>query len=104
MKRPLKIELIRHILYIRLPPEGSLGKKNLPAMQETREMQVQSRGGERSPGGQKWRPTPVLVPEKSHGESSLVVYSPKGCKESNTAERLSTHKHTYCIPAKCPIL
>ena len=27
MKRPLKIELIRHILYIRLPPEGSLGKK-----------------------------------------------------------------------------
>ena len=27
MKRPLKIELIRHILYIRLPPDGSVGKK-----------------------------------------------------------------------------
>ena len=104
MKRPLKIELIRHILYIRLPPDGSVGKKNLPAMRETQGMRVQYWGGERSPGGQKWQPTPVFVPEKSHGESSVVGYSPKGRKESNTAERLSTHKHTYCIPAKCPIL
>ena len=86
MKRLLKIELIMHVLYTRLPPDGSVGKKNLPAMQETQEIQVQSLGGERSPGRQKWQPTPVFMPEKSHGESGLVGYSPKGRKESNTAE------------------
>ena len=33
----------------------------------------------------KWQPTPVL-PEKSHGQKSLTGYSPKGHKESDTAE------------------
>ena len=28
-------------------------------------------------------PTPVLLPGKSHGQRSLVVYSPWGCKESD---------------------
>ena len=30
----------------------------------------------------KWQPTPVFLPGKSHGQSSLVVYSPQGRKES----------------------
>ena len=37
-----------------------------------------------------WRrerqPTPVFLPGKSHGQRSLVGYSPKGCKESDTTE------------------
>ena len=36
----------------------------------------------------KWRPTPVFLPEKYHGQRSLVGYSPWGCKESDTTERL----------------
>ena len=36
----------------------------------------------------KWQPTPVLLPGKFHGWRSLVGYSPWGCKESNTTERL----------------
>ena len=32
----------------------------------------------------KWRPTPVFLPEKSHGQRSLVGYSPKGYRESDT--------------------
>ena len=28
----------------------------------------------------KWQPTPVFLPGKSHGQRSLVVYSPWGCK------------------------
>ena len=33
-------------------------------------------------------PTPVLLPGKSHGQRSLVGYSPWGRKESDTTERL----------------
>ena len=34
----------------------------------------------------KWQPTPVLLPGKSHGQRSLVGYSPWGRKESDTTE------------------
>ena len=34
---------------------------------------------------------PVLLPGKSHGQRSLVGYSPWGCKESDTTERLHFH-------------
>ena len=36
----------------------------------------------------KWQPTPVFLPGKSHERRSLVGYSPWGCKESDTTERL----------------
>ena len=36
----------------------------------------------------KWQPTPVFLPGESHGQRSLVGYSPPGCKESDTTERL----------------
>ena len=34
----------------------------------------------------QWHPTPVLLPGKSHGQNSLVVYSPWGCKELDMTE------------------
>jgi len=36
----------------------------------------------------KWQPTPVFLPGKFHGWRSLVGYSPWGCKELDTTERL----------------
>ena len=36
----------------------------------------------------KWQPTPVFLPGRSHGRRSLVGYSPWGCEESDTSERL----------------
>jgi len=36
-----------------------------------------------------WQPTPVFLPEKFHGQRSLVGYSPWGCKESDTTERIT---------------
>ena len=36
------------------------------------------------PWRRKWQPTSEFLPEKSHGQRSLVSYSPCGCKESNT--------------------
>ena len=37
-------------------------------------------------------PTPVLLPEKSHGRGSLVGYSPWGCKQSDVTEQFHFHK------------
>ena len=42
--------------------------KRLPAMRETRVGKI--------PWRRKWQPTPVFLPEKSHGQGSLVDYSP----------------------------
>ncbi|CAI9153806.1 unnamed protein product [Rangifer tarandus platyrhynchus] len=38
------------------------------------------------PWRMKWQPTPVLLPGKSHGQRSLVGYSPLGRYESDTTE------------------
>ena len=40
------------------------------------------------PWRRKWQPTLVLLPGKSHGQRSLVGYSPWGHKESDTTEWL----------------
>ena len=40
----------------------------------------------------KWQPTPVSLPGKSHGQRSLVGYSPWGRKESDTTEA-TEHEH-----------
>ena len=49
--------------------------KNLPAMQEPKEMQVQSLGQE-DPLEKDLATTLVFLPGKSHGQRSLVGYSP----------------------------
>ena len=33
-----------------------------------------------------WQPTPVFLPGESYGQRSLVGYSPRGRKESDTTE------------------
>ena len=43
-------------------------------------------GSGRSPGGGKWQPTPVFWLGKSHGQGSLVGYSPKGHKGLDMTE------------------
>ena len=50
--------------------------KNPPAMWET---WVWSLGWE-DPLEKKWQPTPVFLPGKSHGQRSLVGYSPWSCR------------------------
>ena len=51
--------------------------KNLPAMQETR---VPSMSQE-DPWRREWQSTPMFLPGESHGQKSLVGYSPWGHKE-----------------------
>ena len=40
------------------------------------------------PWRRAWQPTLVSMPGKSHGQRSLVGYSPQGCKESDTTEAI----------------
>ena len=49
------------------------------------------------PWRRKWQPTPVLLPGESHGRRSLVGYSPRGRKESDTTERL------HFTSLQCPL-
>ena len=44
-------------------------------------------------GRRKWQPTPVLLPGKSRGWSSLEGYSLWGRKESDTTERVHSLTH-----------
>ena len=67
-------------------------------MQEMKEMWVQSLDQEDSPDEEmaihssilawrrKWQSTPVFLPGESHGQRSLVSYSPRGRKESDMTE------------------
>ena len=43
------------------------------------------RGSGRFPWRMKLQPTTVFWPGKSHGQRSLAGYSPRGCKELDTA-------------------
>ena len=47
-----------------------------------------------------WAPTPVVLPGDSHGQRSLVGYSPWSPKELDTTERLSTAQ-IYQFPFGC---
>ena len=61
--------------------------KNLPAMQETQKMQVQSLG--REDPLEKEMTTPVFLSGEFHEQRTLKGYSPMGHKESDTIARLS---------------
>ena len=56
-----------------------------PAMQETGLLSQ----GQEDPLESEWLTTPVFLPGESHGQRSLVGYSPWGLKESDTTERLT---------------
>ena len=61
-------------------------------------------------GRRQWRPTPVLLPGKSHGRRSLVGCSPWGCEEADMTEQLPFHFSLSCIgerngnPLQCSCL
>ena len=41
--------------------------------------------------GREDQPSPVFLPGESHGQGSLVGYSPWGCQEPDMTKRLSMH-------------
>ena len=65
-------------------------------LQETQETWVRSLN-RKIPWKEKWQLTPVFWPGKSHGQRSLMGYSPWSCKESDMAKQLSMHKYCHQI-------
>ena len=63
--------------------------KNLPANAGDEELEVQSLGGEDSPGGGYGNPLQYSCLENSHGQRSLVGCSPWGYTELDPTEQLS---------------
>ena len=49
------------------------------------------------PWRRQWHPTPALLPGKSHGQRSLVGYSPWGREDLDTTERLHFYFSLSCI-------
>ena len=66
--------------------------KNLPAMQKMPKRSRFDPWFGKFPWRRRWQPTPVFLPGEFHGQRSLVTYSLRGCKESDTTEQLSAHK------------
>ena len=46
--------------------------------------------GQEDPWRRVWQPTPVFLPGESHGQRSLMGYSPWGLKELDMTAQLST--------------
>ena len=49
-------------------------------------------GSGRIPWSRKWQLTLVFLQGESHGQRSLVGYSPQGCRESDPTEQSSMHE------------
>ena len=78
--------------WLELPRWRSSGKE--PTCQSRRHKRCEfSPWVGKIPQRMAWQPTPVFLPGESHGQRSLVGYSPWGWTESYTTElkRLSTH-------------
>ena len=74
----------KSILVCGMISQVALVLKNLPANAGD------LRGAGSIPGSGRrraWQPTPVFFPGESHGQRSLVGYSPKDRKESDVTER-----------------
>ena len=81
-------------------PSGAAGKESTYQCRRHRRLGFNSLRWE-DPWREKWQPTPVFLPEKSHGQRSLAGYSPWGRKESDNAEQLSAAHYGYVCKWAC---
>ena len=77
------VRFIEYFVYVGFPG-GTSGKE--PACQHRRHKKRRISPWIGKIWKRAWQPTPVFLLEKSHGQGSLVGYSPQGCKESHTAK------------------
>ena len=73
----LEKEMATHssVLAWRIPGMGEPG--GLPSLDSKSRTQLKRLN---SNSNRKWQPTPVLLPQKLHGQLSLVGYRPRACK------------------------
>ena len=75
----------------------------MPAVQETQESRVDLPLGREDPLKKEMTTNSKFLPGKSHGQRSLVSYSPWGGKESDHLGTKHTHAHTH-TPLQRPFL
>ena len=63
-----------------------MGKNPAASAGDERDTGLIPGSGREDPLEGAWQPTPVFLPEESHGQRSLVGCSPWGCKESEMTE------------------
>ena len=68
--------------------------KNLPAIQKT----GFDPWVEKTSWRREWLPTPAFLHGESHGQRSLVIYSPWGHKESTMTKKLTLSLYQYKNP------
>ena len=56
------------------------------------------------PWRRKWQPTPVCLPEKFHGQRSLVGYSPCGCRVRHNLAIKQQHTNYLTLGVRLQIL
>ena len=76
-------------------PDSSVGKESICNAKAAGDVGSIPFGKRNSRRRRKWQPTPVFPPGKSHGQRSLVSYSPWGYKELDTTEHTSTLNWYY---------
>ena len=80
------LSMIDSLLYIKWASLVAQMVENLPTMWETWVWSL----GQEDLWRREWLPTPAFLPEKVHGQRSLMGYSPCGWKELGPTEQLST--------------
>ena len=85
------------MLLIRPLVPGTVGKESTCQCRRHRRCNFDPWVG-KMPWRRKWQPTSVFLLGKSHGQRSLVGYSPRSHRESITAECTHTHTHTHTHP------
>ena len=88
----VKDELVKLPIPVGFP--GDAVVKNLPANEGD---PGSVPGLERFPWSRYWKPTPVFLPGKSHGQRSLVDLSPWGHTESDMTEHTSKNDPFQCV-------
>ena len=76
-------------------PGGTSGKESTCLPRRCRRRGFSPQVG-KIPWRRKWQPTPVFLPGGFYGQRSLVGYSPRGRKESDTTERLASSGLSSC--------
>ena len=71
--------------------------KVILVIQECNEIECQLYKVKRSQRRRQWQPAPVFLPGKSHGQRSLVGFSPGGREQSNMTEWLHFYFSLSCI-------
>ena len=81
-------------------PSGASGKESARNAGDARDTGLFPGLGT-SPRRKAWQPIPVFLPGESHGQRSLVGYSPCSHKESDTTEHECMYIYMHITDSLC---